>query len=143
MPVWLNLTEDGLVPAFLDPLTMLLSKTSMEADCRLYRNHYLTLDNQVIRFEPAKNELMLLEEKDFLHVALPEEEDQLFTLDAFHDNVLTNDTEVFRAVFNAEHVDELQRLHDWQANDDVAEAERNLIMSSLPKTIGGLYISYM
>jgi hypothetical protein len=34
-----------------------------------------------------------------------------YHIDAFHDLILTNDTEIFEQIFNGEHIDELERVN--------------------------------
>jgi len=51
----------------------------------------------------------------------------VFSMESFHDNIITNESEIFQEAYNAEHVDELQREHDWKTEDNILESKRAVV----------------
>jgi hypothetical protein len=97
LPVWVNHTEIGMISAFLDPMLSILTKTSPVADCRLHDRHYVNDGDKIVEIVPAHNKLRRIDEKEIIHASLHMEDQTIFTLDAFHDNIITNDTEVLNS----------------------------------------------
>jgi len=144
VPIWVNITSLGMIEAFLDPSLNIISKTSPESDCRIHHKHFLTLDNELIEFTPSENKQRIVEEKELIHPFIDHSGLNAFSMDSFHDNIITNETEMFQEAFNAEHVDELEREHDWRTENHVIESKRAVVLEahkqSVFKTLFGFWI---
>jgi hypothetical protein len=87
--------------------------------------------------------MKLIEENNIAHTYLEDDAYRhIFDLNVFHDQILTNDTEIFEEIYNSEHLDELERMHHWQDETPIIEKKTAEALSAQTHTVGGLITAY-
>jgi hypothetical protein len=143
LPVEVYWDHFGWINAFLDTTTGIISKTAPEADCAIHQKHYIDLSNGIIRHDSITNDTQTIQEIELHHQPTEEVTNIDFTMEAFHDIVLTNDTQVFEQIMNGEHVDELERTAQWTKEADIVVTKTSEALSATPHSVPGLVKSYL
>lgn len=137
IPIQFELTDVGLIDAYLDPWTKLISKTSPIADCRVHAIHYLDTPKGLIQFDPTTGMQRLIPENEVGHPSVYDSNDT-FDMETFHDLVLTNETEVFQELLNGENIAELERMQHFQDADEVRETKHAEALSATPHHLSNI-----
>jgi hypothetical protein len=138
MPVQIYWPPFDWIDAYLDPKTFIISGSSPEADCAIHSIHYLDLGQGLLRHNSLNNETTTIFETDIQHPPLEYSQPFNYEIDAFHDLILTNDSEIFEQIFNGEHVDELERIHQFRDKIDVEKTQATPALSETPHSISGM-----
>jgi hypothetical protein len=143
IPVRINMTGIGKIDMFLDPELRLLSMTSPEADCRLYRTHFLEVGDSVAKYDSIEGTLTQVGKSD-IHLMPPGVKviEQDLSISHFHDLVLSNDSAVVQMIYNAHHVEELKRESSFASEEEIHATSRSEQMGAVPHSVPGLIKAY-
>jgi hypothetical protein len=131
--------------AFLDPELRILSGTSIQTDCSIYRKHYLSLNGKKewIEIDTITGIAQKLDENNLheLHETLTKRMAHSFDLKPtiFHEWILKNESEF--TLFP--HIDELMRLNNWKDHDKEYHEQRAAALGALPGGIEGVALSWI
>jgi hypothetical protein len=143
LPVQVDVPDIGRVDAFLDLELGIVSATSSEADCRMFRYHFLRGKTGMLKFDVLTGELEKVG-AEMVHQIVPGDqvEEWNVTMEAFHDLVLSNESDVFSEIFHAQHVEELRREDHWKDQDEVISTSKSRALSATPHTLPGVVRAY-
>ena len=143
LPVWVNTTvHDREIEAFLDPVSLLLSTTAATADCRIYQYHYLKQDGKYYKVNPQDYTKTIVEEADVMHAVIDPTNPHIFDMESFHDNIISNNTEVFEQILNSEHINELERINNFRTHTDYRDSKLARVLAVQPQSAVGAYMDY-
>jgi hypothetical protein len=138
MPVEIYWPPFDWINAYLDTKTFIISGSSPEADCTIHSIHYLDLGQGLLKHNSMNNETTTILEINIQHPPIELYEPFDYHIDAFHDLILTNDTEIFEQIFNGEHIDELERVNQFRNKIDVEKTQATPALSETPHSISGM-----
>jgi hypothetical protein len=132
-----------LIDGFLDPRLNIISSSSPVSDCRSHQKLVYEDSSGVVETDSIEGttKKILYGEIHQIPIGVGISGGEL-PLDSFHDLILTNDSDIFEQVFNAEHLDEHERAVQWQSETDVRQTETAKALSAKPHSLPGLVSSY-
>ena len=134
----------GWINSFIDPVLSIISETSPLSNCQISRYHYLELNNTLYMFDSVRN-LTVKVPPTSIHSLPPAMGliHEALSIDSFHDLILTNESEVFMQLYHSQHVDELERIHEFKDEMVVKQTAQAKAISATPHTLPGVIESYL
>ena len=144
IPVFVQIPQLGWVSSFVDPELGIISQSSVEVDCRISQIHLIKLNGELLKFDSIKNTTQKISPLDIheLPPGLGLEDHSYLLVEAFHDLILTNETEEFEKIYHSVHVDELDRTNHWKDEVEVKKSSKADALSATPHTLPGVIESY-
>jgi hypothetical protein len=141
MPVSLYIPNVGNIDGFLDPVLKIFSKSSPVADCRIYNMHFLDEVNGWVEYNSLTGESNKIGEQ--IH-ELPHGDglsDDDLAFEAFRNNIVTNESEIFEKLYYSEHIDELGRIEEFKDENKIIATAKANALSAQPHFAGGIVVS--
>jgi hypothetical protein len=138
-----DISELRMMQDFVGIIGQLVIVTSAEVDCKVFPGHILRDSSGWKIIDTRSGEVERLSDQKIhrLPLAMGLTQDN-FTLEAFHDLILTNTSEVFEQIYFSQHVDEAMREQEWATEDDLVAAKKSEALSAVPHSVPGVVASY-